>query len=214
MQNKNKGGFNMKTTQQNEKVQAQNTINNGATFYKVFDIQGNLCKVIYNNNEYKGKLLNTSPTTHLHFNNYDILVPSIITLSTGEQVKTKTTNYNGVNNQAKFKQFLNILQNKSFTFDKSTQAKATTRNNTKTNMLDYINANEKLKNEYTNLNFEYEQAKAHFEIAKTHFDAFINECKQKATQQQAQNTITQLLQSGLITNEQLQAIAQKQGCAK
>lgn len=201
----------MKTTQTNEKVQAQNTINNGATtIYKVFNIQGNLCKVIYNGNEYNGKLLNTSPTTHLHFNGLDVLLPATITTENNEQIYTKTTQYNGATNQEKFKEILSLLQNKTFTFDKSTQAKATTRNTTKANIIDFINANEQLKIEYTNLNFEYEQAKARFEIAKTHFDSFINECKQKATQQQAENTVTQLLKSGLITNEQLQAIAQAQ----
>ncbi len=198
----------MKTTTQNEKVQANSTINNVATtIYKVFDINGNLCKVIYQGNEYNGKLLNTSPTTHLHFNNYDILVPATITTENGEKIYTKTTQYNGATNQEKFKQILNILQNNSFSFDKSSQAKATTRNNTtKANVLDYINANEKLKTEYTTLKTQLDNAKTQFDNAKTMFDAFMQAQQQKATQQQAQNTVAQLLQNGLITNEQLQNI--------
>lgn len=205
----------MKTTTQQNKVQATSTQNEVATSYKVFDIQGNLCKVIYQGNEYNGKLLNTSPTTHLHFNNYDVLVSAEITLDNGEKVYTKTTKYNGATNQTKFKEILNKLQGQTFTFDKSTQAKATTRNNTtKASVLDYINANEQLKNEYTNLLFEYEQAKARFEIAKTHFNSFVNECKQNATQQQALNTVEQLLKSGVLKPEQVQAITQKQGGQK
>lgn len=196
----------MKTNTQN-KVQAQNTINNSATIYKIYDIQGNLCKVSYNGNEYNGKLLNTSPTTHLKFNNYDVLVPATITLNNGEKVYTKTTQYDGATNQEKFKQLLNILQNKAFNFDKSTQAKATThKNTTKATVLDYINANDKLKAEYTTLLQNYEQAKASFEQAKAMLNSFIEVQQQNATKLQAENTITQLLKSGILTNEQLQNI--------
>lgn len=214
LQIKNKGGFIMNTTTQNN-VASNATQNNVATLYTIFDIQTTKqCKVKYDGNTYNAKLLNTNPSTHLYFtcNNtkYDVILPSIITNENGEKFSTKTTiaNYEGNDNQTRFANMLSKITKMSFTFDKSTQAKAT-RNNTKSanaNTMQYINNNEQLKAQFDNLKFEYEQTKAQFEIAQKHYTDFINECKQKATQQKANDTIQILLNSGILTAEQLQNI--------
>lgn len=180
-------------TNKNEQVQAQNTLNNSATIYTIKNIDKKQCTVIYEGIEYNGKLLNTNPSTHLKFNGFDIILPSKIIID-GVQVSTK------ISGQANFINWLTTLQGKQFTFDKATRA-TSTKTSTKTSLLNYINNNEQLKQEYNTL-------KQQLDNATTMFDAFMQAQQQAMQQAQATTQLQNILKSGILTSEQLQAILQ------
>lgn len=182
----------VQTNTNTNKVQASNTINNDATTYTVTYTNDKNCIVKVNDIEYSGKLLNTSPTTHLHYNGNDILLPSKIDID-GVQVSTKANNYEGNTNQLKFANFLKLIQGKTFTFTKQNTPHATRKASTKkVNIFDYINNDTKLLAQYNTL-------KQAFDKAKNDFDTFIAQCTQKQAQAQAKTQLQAILKSGVLS---------------
>lgn len=178
----------------NENVQATSTQNNVATIYKVKVIDKKQVQVTYDGKTYDGKLLNTNPSTHLHFNKIDVILPSKITID-GVQVSTK------ISGQANFIAWLDTLKGKTFTFDKSQRATSTKTNSIKASLQTFITSNENLAN-------EYKQLLSNFEQAKTMLQTFID-TQQKAMQQaNATTQLKNILASGTLTNEQIQALLQ------
>ena len=184
----------MNNTTTKNNVQATSTKNNVATIYEVKVIDKKQVQVTYDGLTYDGKLLNTNPSTHLKFNGFDVILPSKIIID-GVQVSTK------ISGQANFIQWLATLQGKQFTFDKATRATSTKTTNTKTSVLNFINSNEQLKQEYNTL-------KQAFDNAQTMFNAFMQAQQQAMQQQNATQQLKSILNSGVLTNEQLQKILQ------
>lgn len=189
------------STNNQTQVQASNTINNDVTTYTVTYTNDKNCIVKVNDIEYSGKLLNTSPSTHLHYEGNDVLLPSKIDID-GVQVSTKANNYEGATNQLKFTNFLKLIQNKTFTFTKQNTPHATRKAGTKkVNIIDYINNDTKLKAEYDKLKAEYDNA-------KNNCDTFIAKCTQAQAQAQAQSQIQAIKNSGILSNDTILAILQ------
>lgn len=190
------------STNNQTQVQASSTINNDATTYTITYTNDKNCIVKVNEVEYVGKLMNTSPSTHLHYNGNDILLPSKIDID-GVQVSTKANNYEGTTNQAKFTNFLKLIQGKTFTFTKSNTPHTTrnTQSSKKVNILDYINADTKLLTQYNTL-------KQVFDKAKNDFDTFIASCTQAQAQAQAQAQIQAIKKSGILSNDIILALLQ------